>query len=70
MQGTAGRGYLRHIFGNIAYFGRWRSKGSMDDHDSRGYAFHNDCVTESFGVEVGMVPPPPLDFRALGKEPV
>jgi hypothetical protein len=32
--------------------------------------YHNDCVTESFGVEVGLVPPLPLDLRALGKEPV
>jgi hypothetical protein len=39
----------------------------MDDHDSPGYAFHNDCVTESFGVEVGLVPPLPLGLRALGR---
>jgi hypothetical protein len=32
--------------------------------------YHNDCVTESFGVEAGLVPPLPLDFGALRKEPV
>jgi hypothetical protein len=43
----------------------------MDDHDSRGYAFDNDRVKESFGIdEAELALPLPSDLEAFGKEPV
>jgi hypothetical protein len=37
----------------------------MDDIHSRGYVLHNARMTESFGVEVGLVPPLPLGLGVL-----
>src|SRR6202158_6025949 len=55
--GTGVCGYLRHTLINIACFG-WRcSKGPMDDSPARRYPFHNACITESSGVELGPLPP-------------
>src|SRR6202158_336783 len=55
--GTGVCGYLHHTLINITCFG-WRcSKGPMDDSPAHHYPFHNVCMTESSGVELGPLPP-------------
>jgi hypothetical protein len=48
-------------------FGWQCSKASMDDEDCHSYPFHNACMTESIGVELG--PFATARFGAWGKEP-